>query len=243
VTESVFARDGDVAPLVDLCEAAKRGRARLIVDESRGIGCLGPDGRGAVAEAGLDGEADLVLSSLGTALGSYGGVIAGAPALVAEVAGASPIAASAAPTPPASAAALAALDLLGEGPRRVAKLQGNAGILRDALAEHGMRVTGSDSHVMALAAGGSAGAARFCAAALEEGVLVEAVAPPEHGDGGARVRMAVMATHTRAELVGAARALERALGRAGLPDGDVITPSGADVPEQRIFDVDARLAA
>jgi 7-keto-8-aminopelargonate synthetase-like enzyme len=177
VTESVFARDGDVAPLEELCEAARRGRARLIVDETRALGCLGPDGRGALAEAGLDGEADVVLASLGAALGSYGGVVAGDPALVAAISTASPLAGSAAPPPPACAAALAALDLLGEGRRRVAKLQGNAGILRDALAAHGMRVTGSDSHLMALAAGDFADAGRFCAAALDAGVLVEAVAP------------------------------------------------------------------
>jgi 7-keto-8-aminopelargonate synthetase-like enzyme len=162
---------------------------------------------------------------------------------VAEIAGASAFAGSAAPSPPATAAALAALDLVGDGPRRVAKLQSNAGILRDALAEHGMRVTGSDTHVMALPAGGLAGAARFCAVALEEGALVEAVAPPELGEGGARVRMAVMASHTRAELAGAAGALERALGRAGLPDDDVLTPRGADVPQGGVFDVETRLAA
>ena len=243
VTEAVFARDGDVAPLAELCEAVRRGGARLVVDESRGIGCLGPEGRGALAEAGLDGEADVVLASLGTALGSYGGVIAGDPALVAEIAGASALAGSAAPSPPATAAALAALDLVGDGPRRVAKLQANAGILRDALTEHGMRVTGSDTHVMALPAGRLGGAARFCAAALEEGALVEAIAPPELGEGDARVRMSVMASHTRAELAGAAGALERALDRVGLPDGDVLTARGADAPQGGVFDVETRLAA
>ena len=95
----------------------------------------------------------------------------------------------------------------------------------------------------AVAAGAPADAARFCAAALEEGVLVEATAPPALGEGGARVRMAVMASHTRAELVGAAVALDRALGRAARPEGDVVTPWGADVQEGGIFDVQARLAA
>src|SRR6185312_10447601 len=109
VTEAVFARDGDVAPLTELCEAARRGGARLVVDESHAIGCLGPGGRGALAEAGVDGEVDLVVCSLGTALGSYGGVVAGAEDLVREVASsATAMAGSAAPSPPASAAALAA---------------------------------------------------------------------------------------------------------------------------------------
>ncbi len=231
VTEAVFAGDGDVAPLVELCEAARRGRARLVVDESHAIGCLGPDGRGALAEAGLEGEADLVVCSLGTALGSYGGVIAGDPALVREAAAASSLAGSAAPSPPASAAALAALGELGDGHRRVAKLQSNAGILRDALAAEGLDAADSDTQVMALAAGDMTRARRLCAAALEEGVLVEPIEAPALAGGEARVRVAVMSSHAHAELGAAAAALGRAARRAG------------DVRATGVFDVEARLAA
>ena len=46
--------------------------ARTIVDEAHAIGTLGPDGRGAIAEAGLEGEVDVVVGTLGKALGSYG---------------------------------------------------------------------------------------------------------------------------------------------------------------------------
>jgi 7-keto-8-aminopelargonate synthetase-like enzyme len=235
VTEAVFARDGDVAPLAELCEAVRRGGARLVVDESHAIGCLGPDGRGALAEAGLDGEADLVVCSLGTALGSYGGVIAGDAAVVREVAaGASALAGSAAPSPPASAAALAALGQLGQGHRRVAKLQANAGILRDALADEGLAVTGSETQVMALAAADDADARRFCAAALEEGVVAEPIAPPALAEGGARVRLAVMSSHARPELVSAAQGLGRAADRVGL---------AAEPRSTGLFDAESRLAA
>ena len=228
MTEAVFARDGDVAPLAELCEAVRRGGARLVVDESHAIGCLGPDGRGALAEAGLDGEADLVVCSLGTALGSYGGVIAGDAAALREVAaGASALAGSAAPSPPASAAALAALGQLGDGHRRVAKLQANAGIMRDALASEGLEVTGSETQVMSLAAADDADARRFCAAALEEGVVVEPIAPPALAEGGARVRLAVMSSHARPELVAAAQALARA----------------AESRPTGFFDAESRLAA
>jgi glycine C-acetyltransferase/8-amino-7-oxononanoate synthase len=244
VTEAVFARDGDVAPLGELVEAVRRGGARLVVDESHAVGCLGPEGRGALAEAGLDGEADVVITSLGTALGSYGGVLGGDYDVLREVAeSATCLAASSAPSPPASAAALAALTLVADGQRRVAKLQSNAGILRDALAGQGLQVTGSTTQVMALHAGAEALAARFCRAALEEGVIVEALAPPGLADEGARVRVTVMASHARAELGSAAEALGRAARRAGLPDATVQSPSVVSEPAARVFDVEARLAA
>jgi glycine C-acetyltransferase/8-amino-7-oxononanoate synthase len=50
-------------------------------------------------------------------------------------------------------------------------------------------------------------------------VFTEAVVPPGVADGAARLRLAVMASHTRAELRGAARVLARAALRAGVRPG------------------------
>jgi len=240
VTESVFARDGDVAPLLELCEAARRGRARLVVDESHAIGCLGPDGRGALAEAGLDGEADVVVCSLGTALGSCGGMIAGDADVLDEIAhGATALSASAAPSPAASAAALAALGLIGDRGRRVAKLQANAGVLRDALAAQGLAAAASTTHLMSLDAGDEAAARGMAEAALAEGVLVEPIGRPLLGAGTARVQVRVMSSHAHEELREAAQALGRAALRAGLA---AASDSGV-APAPRVFDVEARAAA
>ncbi len=72
VTDSVFSMDGDVAPLGEIVELAGRYRLRTLVDEAHGTGALGPGGRGALAEAGLEGEVDVIIGTLGKALGSYG---------------------------------------------------------------------------------------------------------------------------------------------------------------------------
>ena len=69
VTDGVFSMDGDVAPLAGIVELAHRYDCRVVVDEAHGTGCVGPDGRGAVAEAGLEGEVDVVVGTLGKALG------------------------------------------------------------------------------------------------------------------------------------------------------------------------------
>jgi glycine C-acetyltransferase/8-amino-7-oxononanoate synthase len=66
VTDSVFSMDGDVAPLVEIVELAKEWGARVMVDEAHATGALGPDGRGAVAEAGLEGEVDVVVGMRGS---------------------------------------------------------------------------------------------------------------------------------------------------------------------------------
>ena len=104
VTESVFSMDGDIAPLEEIAHLARRHGARVVVDEAHATGCIGPGGRGAVAEAGLDGEIDVIIGTLGKALGSYGAFAA----CDAEIASlltnsARPLIFSTAPPPPAVA--------------------------------------------------------------------------------------------------------------------------------------------
>ena len=71
--------DGDLAPLADLAEVARRAGARLIVDEAHALGVLGPAGRGWSAAQGV--VPDVLIGTLGKALGAAGGFVAGAPEL------------------------------------------------------------------------------------------------------------------------------------------------------------------
>ena len=72
--------DGDVAPLRRAAASwpARHG-CRLMVDEAHATGALGPGGRGSVAAAGLSGEVDVVIGTLGKALGSYGAYVCAEP--------------------------------------------------------------------------------------------------------------------------------------------------------------------
>jgi glycine C-acetyltransferase/8-amino-7-oxononanoate synthase len=216
VTEGVFALDGDVAPLEAIAALAHRFDARLMVSEAHGLGSVGPEGRGAVAAAGLRGQVDVIVGSLGTALAAAGGYAACDRTLARYLAThARTFAASTALPPPAVAAAMAALELLREQPRRVEKLQANGDCLRTELAREGFDVSGSDAHVISIVVGDAALAVRIAEHALEQGVYVGAVRPPYVSEGCARLRLAVMASHTKSELRDAARVLGRAALRAG----------------------------
>jgi glycine C-acetyltransferase/8-amino-7-oxononanoate synthase len=220
-TEGLFALDGDVAPLEDIVRLARRYDVRVLVDESHAVGVLGPGGRGAAAEAGLAEDVDVITGSLGTALGAYGG-FACCDHVTARylVNSARTLVHSTAPPPVALAAAMAALELLEAQPRRIEKLHANAAALRDGLAREGFDVSGSDAHIVTLLAGGDERAQRIVDAAVEEGVFAEAVLPPAVPDGAARLRLAVMASHTRSELRDAAAGLARAALRCGLRPGE-----------------------
>ncbi|MCE9520632.1 MAG: 8-amino-7-oxononanoate synthase, partial [Verrucomicrobia bacterium] len=76
VTESIFSMDGDAAPLQEIVELCEEHDAILLVDEAHSVGVLGPDGRGLIAELGLEKRVPLQMGTLGKALGVSGGYIA-----------------------------------------------------------------------------------------------------------------------------------------------------------------------
>ena len=69
VTDGVFSMDGDIAPLDKIVELAKRYNAFTFVDECHASGALGTTGRGTPELFGLEGEVDVISSTLGKALG------------------------------------------------------------------------------------------------------------------------------------------------------------------------------
>ncbi|MGI9099851.1 MAG: 8-amino-7-oxononanoate synthase [Solirubrobacteraceae bacterium] len=240
VTESVFSMDGDVAPLAEIVALARLHGVRVAVDEAHATGCLGPGGRGAVAAAGLDGEVDVVIGTLGKALGSYGAFVACDADLAQLFTNtARSLIFSTAPPPPAVAGALAALELLEEQPRRVDRLRANAAVLQAELAREGFDVSGSSTQIIPLVVGDAQTAMRVCEAALEDGVFAQAIRPPTVPDGTSRLRLAVMATHTKDELREAARVLGRAALQAGFRPAMSVAVAHASTAPAAFFDAEA----
>jgi 7-keto-8-aminopelargonate synthetase-like enzyme len=118
---------------------------------------------------------------------------------------------STAPPPPAVAGALAALELLIEQPQRVDKLQANADVLREELARERFEVAGSTTQIVPLVIGDAKQAMRICELAIERGVFAQAIRPPTVPAGTSRLRLAVMASHTKSELREAAQVLAAAV--------------------------------
>jgi glycine C-acetyltransferase/8-amino-7-oxononanoate synthase len=231
VTDSVFSMDGDVAPLAELAELAARWGGRLVVDEAHATGNLGPGGRGAVAEAGLEGEVDVIVGTLGKALGSYGAYVCASDEIVRYLINASrTLIFSTAPPPPAVAGALAALELLQRRPHLVQRLRSNGRVLRRALAAEGFPVDDGEMHIVPLIVGDAADALQMCDEAIERGVFAQAIRPPTVADGTSRLRLTAMATHTHSELELAATAFGAAARQLGIHPEHLQQPVSERVP-------------
>jgi glycine C-acetyltransferase/8-amino-7-oxononanoate synthase len=223
VTDGVFSMDGDVAPLDGLAELARRHRCRLMVDEAHATGAIGPGGRGSVAAAGLSEEVDLVVGTLGKALGSYGAyACADAETVELLVNCARSFIFSTAPGPPAIGAAAMALALLEAEPERVERLRENAATLREGLRDAGLDAGNWGTQIVPVEVGAAEPTMALCERLLERGVFAQGIRPPTVPTGSSRLRLTVMATHAPAELTEAGRLVGEVAGELG------IRPAGAE---------------
>ena len=212
VTDAVFSMDGDLAPLAEIVALARRQRARVVVDEAHATGVVGRTGRGLVAELGLERDVDVVVGTLGKALGSYG-AFACCDARMASflVNRARTLIFSTALPPPSVGAALEALRIVREEPALVARLHRNAAVLRE-----GLGLPGDPMPIVPLIVGGAAEAMALCEAALAHGAFAQAIRPPTVPEGTSRLRVVATAAHAEEDLRAAAATLAAAAHELGL---------------------------
>ena len=75
VLEGVYSMLGDIAPLKEMVEVAKRHGAMVVVDEAHGMGFFGANGRGVFEEAGVEDQVDFVVGTFSKSVGTVGGFI------------------------------------------------------------------------------------------------------------------------------------------------------------------------
>ncbi|SFW73224.1 8-amino-7-oxononanoate synthase [Amycolatopsis australiensis] len=210
VTESVDSIDGDGAPLARLHEICRRQGAVLVVDEAHGFGIVGPGGRGALAEAGLAGQDDVIVTvTLSKALGSQGGAVLGPRRVIGHLIGsARTMIFDTGLAPAAAGAALAALRVLEQEPalgRAAIRVAGALAAAAGVRAPHSAIVP-----VLIGDPGEAVAAARRCAVL---GLRVGCFRPPSVPEGTSRLRLTARANLSRNHLLHACDVLRVVLGR------------------------------
>jgi 8-amino-7-oxononanoate synthase len=211
VTDGVFSMDGDLAPLPELSDLARSYGADLYVDDAHGTGVMGAHGRGTIEHFGLEDVIPLQMGTLGKALGSSGGYIAGPTVTIQYLLNTCRSFIFATAPPPGSAAAVvAALQVLAREPERRARLWANREQLLAGLARMGFTLAASASPIIPILVGGADTALRFAEQLLTNGVFAPAIRPPTVPEHTSRLRVTVTSEHTAAQINQALAAFERA---------------------------------
>lgn len=209
VSDAVFSMDGDIAPLPDLMALGKKYGLLVMMDEAHATGVIGKTGRGIVEYFGLREEPDILMGTMSKALASEGGFVCGRQLLIDYLRNtARSFIFSTSLAPAALATAQAALALLAEEPERVARLAENTRIFCAALGAAGIEAK-SDSAIVPIVIGDEGRAMAVAQRLYEEGIFLSAIRYPTVARGSARLRAALMATHTGAALMAAAAKIAR----------------------------------
>lgn len=149
VTDGVFSAQGEIANLPGLVEAAKKYKARILVDDAHALGVIGPGGRGTAAHFGVADQVDLIGGTFSKSLASIGGWLVGERKVldyIQHFAYSFLFAASAAP--PSVAAAMAALEVMQAEPERQEKLRENFTYMRNELKRLGFELGKTETAVI-----------------------------------------------------------------------------------------------
>jgi 8-amino-7-oxononanoate synthase len=206
-TETYFSMDAtspDVRALRALCD---RARAGLILDEAHALGVFGPDGAGIAAAARV--RADVLVGTLGKAVGVHGAFVAGSRVLTAWLWNrARSFVFSTAPSPLLSEITLEHVRVVRKddnGRRRLRELSAaferDLGRLRSQLPE------GRHGPVFPLILGAPDQARALSAALLNRGFLTQPIRPPTVATGTSRLRLTLKATHDEKVVAELARCL------------------------------------
>ncbi|MCB1504422.1 MAG: 8-amino-7-oxononanoate synthase [Hyphomicrobiaceae bacterium] len=188
--ESLYSMDGDMAPLRDLAEVARRHDAMLVIDEAHATGAIGPEGRGLAAE--LEGRNNVIaLHTCGKALGVSGAIIT-LPATQRDymVNRARPFIYATAPSPLIAATVRAALKIIRDEPLRRLDLAARVAHAGNLLQTHcGIAPTGT--HIQPIIVHRDETALQLADQLQTAGFDVRAVRPPTVPEGTSRLRISL----------------------------------------------------
>ncbi|HVU43220.1 MAG TPA: 8-amino-7-oxononanoate synthase [Xanthobacteraceae bacterium] len=210
VTDGVFSMDGDLAPLHDLANVARRFDAWLLADDAHGLGVVG-GGRGSSFANGNGGPADvpLQMGTLSKAIGAYGGYLCASRAVIDLMCTrARTFIYSTGLPPPVVAAATAALDIIERDKAYVAEPLRKASLFTRSL-----NLPEPQSAIVPLVLGGSDATMAAARSLEEDGFLVVGIRPPTVPPGTARLRFAFTAQHPDAEIERLADSVRRRVTR------------------------------
>lgn len=200
VSDAVFSMDGDIVDLPRLVALGKKYRLLTMIDEAHATGVIGATGKGAVEYFNNTCAPDIIMGTLSKALGAEGGFACSSKIIVEYLKNKARSFIFATSQAPATlAAALKAIELLETEPQHTQRLQSNVNYFLSCLHDAGINAA-SPTAIIPIVIGDEAAALQVADELLQQGCLIPAIRFPTVAKGTARLRAALMSTHTEAEL-------------------------------------------
>ena len=208
ITDGIFSMRGDHAEVDRIVQIAARHDAAfpdncvVVVDDSHGVGAFGATGRGTEEYCGAP-PVDVLIATLGKALGVNGGYLVGSEALVRYLRETAPFYIYSNPiTPSEAAAALRALEILDSetGRTLLEKLRSLTRRFEEGLVRLGLETIPGEHPVVPLMLRDTDRTHATVRHLFEHGVLATGLAYPVVPRGDEEIRFQINADHTEADI-------------------------------------------
>lgn len=201
IVDGVFSMEGDIANLPEIVRLAKQYDASIMVDDAHGFGVLGDHGRGTGDYFGLADEIDIIGGTFSKSMASIGGFIASDFSTTNYLRHKSrSYIFSASNTPAATAAALAALQIMKTEPERLENLWEVTNYSLNLFRELGFEIGKTSTPIIPLYVRNAEKTFRITKMLYDDGVFVNPVVPPGCSAKDCLIRFSLMATHTKNQI-------------------------------------------
>lgn len=208
-SDAVFSMDGDILNLPEFMRICRKYKLLSMIDEAHSTGVIGKTGHGIVEHYGLDAYPDVMMGTLSKAVGGEGGYVCGSQVLIDYLRNtARGFIFSTSLSPAIMAANLAGIEIIENEPERVSALRDNVTYFCNCLKERGIDIS-SETAIIPIIIGDEKKALDLSERLFNSGFYISAIRYPTVAKGQARLRVALMSSHTHEELSKAAELIAR----------------------------------
>lgn len=200
IVDGVYSQDGDVAPLKEIFDLVKKYDAYLMVDDAHGIGVLGKTGRGSMEDAAVLNKVDIITGTFSKTFANVGGYVITSRKLAAFIRFQSRQQIFSATAPPSSMGIIKAIELIDDEPIWRDKIWENINYFKSGLESLGLNTGTTSSAIVPVKIGDPHITGDVGKMLIDRGIYTNPILYPAVARKDARIRMAVMATHTKSQL-------------------------------------------
>ncbi|MDI6781364.1 MAG: 8-amino-7-oxononanoate synthase [bacterium] len=201
IAEGIFSMDGDIALLPEIVSLAKHYQAMVMVDDAHATGVLGKNGQGSAEYFGLKGRIDIQMGTFSKAIGGFGGFVAGKKVLIDYLKNTARSFIYSTSLPPSDAAvSLKGLEVIQTEAKWREMLWANADYLRQQIQKTGINTLNSTTQIIPVLTGSNENTLQMADYLYNHRIFAKGIRPPSVPKGKGRIRLSVMAAHTREEL-------------------------------------------
>ncbi|MEA5403003.1 aminotransferase class I/II-fold pyridoxal phosphate-dependent enzyme [Arcicella sp. DC2W] len=200
IVDGVYSQDGDLAPLKEIISLTHHYGGVILVDDAHGIGVIGNTGRGAMEYFEVMDKVDIITGTFSKTFSNVGGYLIANPELISYLQFQSRQYAFSAAATPAISAVSRAIELVDEEPHWQKRLWENITYYKEGLTDLGLDVGTTNSAIIPVKIGDVQKNCEAGKLLLECGIYTNPIMYPAVSLKDSRIRMSLIATHTKEHL-------------------------------------------